>query len=113
MNWEFYLTKVQSIELLWKNLTVYHLMQFLLIKQDWLQQVIWQSNITECIRCIMNISYYELHCEVIVIEKFCMKSHIWQHLNDSWLIDKVHYVYILQEDSDDISIDIHHIIEIN
>ena len=61
----------------------------------------------------MNISYNKLHNEAIVIEELCIRCHIWQHLNDSQLIDKVYYVYTLQENDDDISIDIYYIVRVD
>ena len=102
------LTKTQFSELLWKNSTIHCKMQFLPTKQDQLQQTIKQSNITENIKCFMNISYYELCSEVIVIKEFCVKHHIQQYFNDNWLIDKVYHVYILQENDDSTDINIYY-----
>ena len=31
----------------------------------------------------MEVSYYELHCEVVIIEEFSMRCEIQQHIDDS------------------------------
>ena len=75
--------KVQFLKLSQESSTVYCEIQFLSMKQDQLWSAIQQSNIIKCIKCFMNINYYELYSEVIIIEEFCMRCHIQQYLNDS------------------------------
>ncbi len=39
---------------------------------------------TEHIKCIMKVSYYELYNEVTDVEESDMRSEIWQYINYSW-----------------------------